>query len=1201
MMTQQRRDGGNFFVAIALALLPVLVASVWAQPDDTVYVQTNKPQRTFSRYYHWKQAAYLWTVSGSGVFGTIVGDIELTADSRFSLVSFAGLPQYPKLPLEDNGWQGQVFCNITPAACWIFFATNARVDRNFTLEDMQLDVADSMKKYRFIPENDTYNPQHVYTRTVYGNDVKAQFLYIDRYGEANNQYYFDNTAVFRVVIQRKSPELLVIQPNPYRILNDGPPNTIPNAVFREEVLNFGQAPVGGGATIQFRRILKNRGLEPLRIRQIVVAGTNIADFTVQRTDGAPLTQTTDLQRWQDSVELVFQFQPTSVGAKQAEVLVFCNDPTQNPGAGETYFRFLLQGEGVQAQLSVLPEIDFGDVWVGQQKDTTLVIRNIGNTAATLLQYTGVADPFFLTNPVDTNQPPQPPAALDPGRSDSLRIVFRPTQKGRVQDTLRIAATNTSPYSVVLRGRGLLSAAKIWYRWQFADSLRDTIDFGQVSEGEQRIRAFTIRNLGNVRLTIPEKVVPYYEVVDIIPGSKDEFVELFQLGCDTCFIDTLTPYYDKQFAFLYDGTLTFPVGKKAVRLRLSVRQQDDTSKIVAQKEFVLIAEKIPVRLNVAPVEQDFDSVYIHRTSPPKLLRLLNISKQHAIWIDTILFIGGSITGEFRIAGGDYQVQLAPEDSLGLPIVYQPADRGWDTARLIVRYHSVINGNRRDDSVTAILRGIGVEQQLLLEAAVSGGIPPEPFEVRRGLAVDTIDVGAVRVGRSQSILAFVRNLGNLVVHPAQTFFYVLEELTPNALLHYQVVSPHDSTLAVGQRDTVHLLFQPKSPGQHAVRYVLSSNVPDRIGTAPDSIRQWSFVVVGRGIRPEVMWSQQAVDFGDIVVLQNCPDGIVERSVRLTNAGDAPVLIVAAVIVPNSGVFTLQGMYVGKTVEPGEYLDFPIRFAPPSVGTFTAELVVHTDEAFPYKEYRIQLEGQGIAPPVVPMQLPTLIRVRPGRPIALPIRWATQPYGNLLQQIDTIEFALRYNKTLLEYQRFEVLGTAAENATVDAQQTRLPGDPQAVLAVRIAQPDPLLLRDTLIVLWFDTFLGTQASTEVTLNDTRVVVDECEGVVELLPEGGAVTLDSLCGLEQKLAPVGAYRFRLQTGKHTGAWSVEYEIPFDITVQLELFTLNGIRVWEYRQWHPQAGRYVVPLPSVPPGVYLCRMSAGIFSKTVLLWRRQEQ
>ncbi len=1170
------------------------VVSAVAQPDDTVYVQTNKPQRTFSRYYHWKPAAYLWTVEGSGVFGQILGNVNLTADARFSLVSFQGLPQYPKLPLEDNGWQGAVFCTLTPSACRIFFATNARVDQNFTLEDMQLGSAEELKVYRFIPENDTYNAEHRYLRTVIGNNVKAQFLYVDRYGEAANQYYQDNTAVFRIIIQRKSPELLVIQPNPYRILNDGPPNTIPSSVFREEVLNFGQAPVGSGASVQFQRILKNRGLEKLQIRQILITGTDVADFQVSRLDGASLTQGIQLERWKDSIALVFRFQPTSVGPKYAEVLVLCNDPTQNATTGgEYYFRFILQGEGTQAKLSVLPEIDFGDVWVGKQRDTVLAIASVGNAAATLLQYSGVRPPFFLTAVADSAAPPTAPASLEPGDTARLRIVFRPTQKGRARDTLRITGTNIQPYEVVLKGRGLLSAAQIWHRWSFVDSLRDTIDFGKVSEGEQRMQTFTVRNLGNVRLTIPDKVVPYYELTDIIPGSKDEFVELFQLGCETCYIDTLTPYYDQTFAFLYDGTLNFPVGKKAARLRISIRQWADTSKIVATKEFILLAEKIPVRLNAVPAALSFDSVYVGKVSPSQAVRLWNISQQHAIWIDTVVFVGSTLIGEFRTTT-DGTLKLQPQDSVMIPVIYQPADRGLDTAYAIVRYHSLINGNRRDDSVVVALSGVGVEQQLLLEAAVSGTMPPEFFELRRGQAVDTVDLGKVRVGTNRNVAVLIRNLGNVPIQRGKDFLYLFQEVTPNALLHYQVVQPHNPTIAIGQRDTVHLLFQPTERGRHTVRYTLSSNVPDRIATAPDSLRKWSFVVTAQAVQPSSAWGIDSVDFQRVVVLQGCPEGIAERSVRLTNVGDAPLLILAALIVPNTGIFTLQGTYTGVRVEPNAYVDFQLRFVPPTVGAFSADLVVHTDEMFPYKEYRIPLRGIGIAPPVVPVQLPQLVRVRPGHSIRLPVRWDIRALPALISQIDTLQFVVRYDKTILAYRNAEALGTAAENAYVTAMETKPKGEAKAVLAVSIVTPDPLLLRDTLIVLQFDTFLGKQVSTEVTINDSRVVVDQCEGVLTLLPEGGIVVLDSLCGLEQKLAPPpGAYRFRMQPVAVGEQVVVYYEIPFAIAVHFELFAPDGQKLWQWRHFHSQAGRYRIALPKLPRGLYFCRMRAGIFSRTI--------
>lgn len=1173
---------------VFLIFLCFSVSAIYSQPDDTVRVSVNTPQRTFSRYYHWQNAEYLWTVSGLGSFGRLAGGIELTADARFSLVTFAGLPEYPKLPLEDNGFAGSVFCSIAPATCRIYFATNARVDNGFLLEDMIISNAEQMKHYRFIPEPDQYTSTHRYTRIVKGNNVKAQFLYIDRLGEASNQYYLDNTGTFTVIIQRKSPELLIIQPQPYQILNDGPPNTIPSAVFREETLNFGQAPVGGGAGIEFWRILKNRGLDLLTIREILIVGADASEFQILRSDGKPLSEALQLARGRDSVTLRFRFEPTSPGIKQAEVLVLCNDPTQNPTTGgEFFFRFLLRGEGIQAKLTVPPLIDFGNVRVGQQKDTILIIQNSGNAPVEQLAYSLPQPPFFATDPVDTTQSPQPPSEFGIGALDTIRLVFRPFQKGRARDTVEIRGSNLATYTVILTGNGLLSAAKIWHRSAYQDSLRDTINYGQVAEGEKVARSFIIRNLGNIPLTIPEKVVPYYEFVDIIPGSKDEFIELFQFRCDTCFIDTLTPYLDKVYTILYDGSLAFPVGKKAARLRISVRERDDTSRVVATKEFILLAEKMPVQLQATPGTVNFDSVYRYRSSSPLQIRLSNVSKQHAIHIDTVILRGSS---EFQL------VQLppayfAPQDSHTFSVLYTPIDRGTDNGEVVCYYYSIINNVRRDDSVLIPLRGIGVEQQLFITSSFNMGVPPQFFTIRRGETVDTIDIGKVRVGQNKNIFVVIRNQGNIPYHRSAEYLYVLQEVTPNALQHYQVFTPHNESLAVGQSDTLHILYFPKSKGKHTIEYILSSNVKSRIPSAPDSVQQWRFVLTGEGIQAEVVWSDSLLDFQNVIVLQNCDRGIAERTIRLTNTGNAPLNVVIASIVPNNGVFLLTRQYDGATITSGNFLDIHIQFIPPSIGPHTAELVVLTDETFPYREYRIPLVGIGIPPPVIALSLPNMIRVRPGHHIAIPIRWYPEQYSDLIKTLDTIEFTLRFDRSLLEFRRYEVTGTVAENANIAVVQQYPPGTSDAIVHVQLQFPDPMVVRDTVIVLLFDTFLGVYPSTEIICNDTRTVLETCENAIELLGESSIVALDSLCGLQYKTLAPGTGRFRLLP-VNAEQRTIQYEVPFRTNVTIQLYSSSGDKIWSVQQQPQHAGIYEVPIPELARGLYFVVLHSGIYTAT---------
>jgi hypothetical protein len=108
----------------------------------------------------------------------------------------------------------------------------------------------------------------------------------------------------------------------------------------------------------------------------------------------------------------------------------------------------LSGDGVTAtgNLQVSPTaINFGDVLVGQSGSLSLKFSNTGNSALTTSQGTITGSEFSMIGGLSG-------LTLQPGQSDSVTVVFKPTVTGNASGAISIVAGVTTT-SVALSGSG----------------------------------------------------------------------------------------------------------------------------------------------------------------------------------------------------------------------------------------------------------------------------------------------------------------------------------------------------------------------------------------------------------------------------------------------------------------------------------------------------------------------------------------------------------------------------------------------------------------------------------------------------------------------------------------------------------------------------------------------------------------------------
>lgn len=1191
-------------VSVVLVLLGGVVA--WAQPVETVQVKADQPSPFFSRSPQHDRAWYRWTVSGSGlIVDNPNPDLRVEADARFSLTDIQGISK-PKLPVSDNPQAVlQAFCFLSPVSCRTYLATSARATTKQLVDPALIPLhAEQAKEYRFIPDNDTYNPLHEYTSVVRGAGEQAWFMYIDRYGENNNVYYNDNKTnnqptTFQVQIERKSPELIVTDGT--TVVNDA---ELPD-VMRSRTLLFGVVSISAvqsGATLLHRQVLRNRGIDDLVISSIEIdPASDVNDFEVKGWDGNDIPTPLTLRRFPqnpDSLLIAFRFIPQTAGDKELRVRVYCNDSTQNDDAGRPYFLFIVRGTATDTRLDLVKEIDFGEVRVGSLADTIIDITSIGTDPASF-DYSRPNVPFDVTDAVDTGRDPDPVTGLAQGNSTRVRLTFQPATFGPFTDSLIVEGPNTERYVVRLKGVGLMSAAVL-----LADTLnaaQDTIFFGVTRAGESVTRPFYVRNTGNVKLYVWFQLKPDFsieEAPDNPSGSSDRLE--FDAGFSfPALIDTAgTGLTSLPIVFNASSNISvFPPGEYNALLTVGVSELVkngsgvEEPNIIETRQFLLTARKVEARPDAAE-HIGFDSVYINNPCPDAVRpwTVTNISaKTVSLDAEKTVIIRTANGQPFTLTGRSYPVQLDPNETEQRTLAYRPTARGADSVRFRLYYSAP-----EADSIEVLATGVGVEQEIRIDSAMQNQTS-DRYEIRN----DTIDMGNIRAGAVQTATIYFSNQGNLPFRLHSTGQVIAPVLYPGSRVDFYTLGVPftNRTIDIGDTAMIILNVRPYEAGQHVIRYVLPSDItmPERgIRCVPPSAAARVFYVRFNAVQPALQTDHDELDFGNVIYLANCPRSY-ERTLRMTNTGSTTLEVHKPELFAGNEFIVLKPT-TGTTLQPGESATVTVRFTPTGRSTFTDTLYLRNNGGSPGDTVTsVVLTGTAVAPQPITVSLPVLVQSRPGTRIALPVTVNDPEY---LASVETFTTTLLYEKSLLVYAgRYEADGTASEKA--GAGGITITEMPRGELHITISHPDgfTFLQRDTLILLYFDTYLGEVAFTPVTFRGADFSDGNCTGLLTVSTERGVFRLDSVCNLQALVGPAATGLFRLAQNTPNPAEEeayIEYEVAFATQVALVLYDGRGEQVAVLTSdWHfPGTYRLRIPTEQLPPGLYFYEMKAGIFRDT---------
>ena len=144
----------------------------------------------------------------------------------------------------------------------------------------------------------------------------------------------------------------------------------------------------------------------------------------------------------DSVTVKIRFAPTKELSYAATLDVITDD-----GAAPTR-HIALSGQGIDSKLSVdLAAIDFGELDSSTTLTKKFKVTNNGSAAATITAVTPSGSSTFTLESVSV------PIQLDAGASKEFSVTFAPLSKGTFDGSVKITATEGSPITVSLHGKG----------------------------------------------------------------------------------------------------------------------------------------------------------------------------------------------------------------------------------------------------------------------------------------------------------------------------------------------------------------------------------------------------------------------------------------------------------------------------------------------------------------------------------------------------------------------------------------------------------------------------------------------------------------------------------------------------------------------------------------------------------------------------
>jgi Tol biopolymer transport system component len=492
------------------------------------------------------------------------------------------------------------------------------------------------------------------------------------------------------------------------ILLARPPEQLPKiALNPADTLRFGTAGQG------------QDDIKPLTIRNEGQGELRVSLESERPAEFAPERDTLIVQAGQ-SRQVQVRFRPTQGGTRTARLTVRSNDRQQ-----ET---LLLTMRGLSGSLRFEPvSLDFGEVVIGAQKDTTVFLVNETADAGTFrLEILGIG---FTANPSRT-------IAVDAGQRQPIRISFSPVIAGPFSATLQIVDRNLSlPLSgsgvdVVIRPpsglRAAVEGSRVNLSWNantepglshyvVYGNLQDNFEptradsIGRASRSSPRLthtpqgggsfyyRVVAVDNAGNrsepsetvaVQLalapTVSDAVLPFGEVGVGVPKTLSVLVSNPGPGTMSISNIAVTGRDNNQFRPAR-RTETIPAGEsKSIEVTFTPNSAGVKTAVLnithdkgAPLTVNLSGTGLAAALQVSLSSLDFGSQTLGTTGTQEL----TLSNTGGSALQVTLALGGSGASQFKFTGSRQQ-SIPARGSVVVSVSFAPTSAGAKSATLTI---------------------------------------------------------------------------------------------------------------------------------------------------------------------------------------------------------------------------------------------------------------------------------------------------------------------------------------------------------------------------------------------------------------------------------------------------------------------------------------------------------------------------------------
>jgi len=625
---------------------------------------------------------------------------------------------------------------------------------------------------------------------------------------------------------------------------------------------------------------------------------------------------------------------------------------------------------------------------------------------------------------------------------------------------------------------------------------DSIDFGiRFYKNDKVIRYIVIENntpdtlyLGNVAPTFATVIAKGYGDTHFafeknVPSSSKRFL----------------PNEKYELALAFSDNLSIPqveeIGEMAAFLYIGLSKDlQDPNTLVFQDTFFLYGRATDLFFDIYKDTISFDSVFIDTDQ----LITKQIYFRNNSTFDFVDIISQSFTVKTSITNGqeffpeliNIPFKLASRTNPGnepelTNIRYKPNDRGADTALYSFTADLPFFDNDSLIKRTSQITGFGADfKYSIIESNHQFTNIPS-----------AIDLGDVRTNESISISAIIQNISNINFN--------INSATINSQNISSTFSKLNKYLKIDDKFDINFDLLIKEKGIFDSELLIETDlIKHKISGFQENKHKYIRIkLTGRGIEPRLNIPSDTLDLGTISSFGPCE---TERSseLKLVNSGNVNLEIIDYFIDNNNFRIEIDRYLI----EEGDFATLNLTFQPLDIkkyGVYLSTIYLITNQSKPKDTVRIIVKANLIQANEVMLSIPN-IKFKPGSLIKVPILLSQSNISNS----DRFIAKLTYNPTLIQFSTFSTLNTSSLNS--DNLTTISGNEGSKNISILMPQPNSFVNSDTLINLYFNTFIGYDKESTLILESPKFADANCDDLLPISIKSGKVTADSIPNIDQ-------------------------------------------------------------------------------------------